>query len=104
MNLNIRFAQMTMALIAQTVIRQLRVRLGEPVATWDAHHFTKDVLHALEGDVRVTGDTIAVTYYNAPNAELLRRHYQGLPEKLANEGTSPEVPWLYGFKLDFRFR
>lgn len=104
MNLNIRFAQMTMALIAQTVTRQLRIRLGEPVAAWDAHHFAKDVLHALEGDVRVTGDTIVVTYYNAPNADLLRRHYQGLPEKLAKEGTSPEVPWLYGFKLDFRFR
>lgn len=104
MNLNIRFAQMTMALIAQTITRQLRLRLGEPFAAWDASHFAKDVLHALEGDVRVTGDTIVVTYYNAPHAELLRRHYHGLPEKLANEGTSPEIPWLYGFKLDFRFR
>lgn len=104
MNLHIRYAQMTMALIAQTVTRQLRLRLGEPVAAWDAHHFAKDVLHALEGDVRVTGDTIVVTYYNAPNAELLRRHFQGLPDKLASEGTAPEIPWLYGFKLDFRFR
>jgi hypothetical protein len=104
MNLNIRFAQMTMSLIAQTVIRQLRLRLGKPVAAWDAHHFAKDVLHALDGDVRVTGDTIVVTYYNAPNADLLRSHYQGLPDKLVQQGVSPEIPWLYGFKLDFRFR
>ncbi len=104
MNLNIRFAQMTMSLIAQTVIRQLRLRLGKPAAAWDAHHFAKDVLHALDGDVRVTGDTIVVTYYNAPNADLLRSHYQGLPDKLVKQGVSPEIPWLYGFKLDFRFR
>ena len=104
LNLNIRYAQMTMALIAQAVIRQLRVRLGEPVATWDAHHFAKDVLHGLDGDVRVRHDTIVVTFYNAPNAELLRRHYEGLPDKLAHEGTLPAIPWLYGFKLDFRFR
>ncbi len=41
MNLNIRYGQMTMALIAQTVIHQLRTRLGEPYAvgtptTWHA--------------------------------------------------------------------
>lgn len=104
MNLNIRYGQMTMSLIAQAVVQQLRTRLGGPVAEWDARHFAKDVLHALEGDVRVEGDTIVVTYYKAPNAELLRSHYEGLPEKLANEGTAPEIPWLYDFKLDFRFR
>ena len=54
--------------------------------------------------MRVTGDTIVVTYYNALNAELLRSQYEGLPEKLADEGTAPEIPWLYGVKLDFRFR
>ena len=104
LNLNIRYGQMTMSLIAQAVIQQLRTRLGGPVATWDAQHFAQHVLHALEGDVRVEGDTIVVTYYNAPNAELLRSHYEGLPKKLAAEGTAPEIPWLYGFKLDFRFR
>ena len=54
--------------------------------------------------MRVTGDTILVTYYNAPNVEQLRAHYQDLPEKLAAEGVRPEIPWLYGYKLDFRFR
>ena len=104
LNLNIQYGQMTMSLIAQAVIQQLRTRLGGPVATWNAQHFAQHVLQALEGDVRVEGDTIVVTYYNAPNAELLRSHYEGLPDKLAAEGTAPEIPWLYGFKLDFRFR
>jgi len=27
-----------------------------------------------------------------------------VPEKLAREGVNPEIPWLYNFKLDFRFR
>lgn len=104
MNLNIRYGQMTMALIAQAVIHQLRTRLGEPVNHWDADHLAKDLFQGLDGDVRVKDDTIIVTYYNAPNADQLRLHYEGLPEKLANEHIAPEIPWLYNFKLDFRFR
>src|SRR5205823_6546880 len=56
------------------------------------------------GDVRVTADTIVVTYYNAPNTEALKGHYEGLPDKLQAQGVKPEIPWLYGYKLDFRFR
>ncbi len=37
-NLPIRYGQMTMALIAQTVVHQLRSRLGEPMSGWDASH------------------------------------------------------------------
>jgi hypothetical protein len=91
-------------LLAQTVLRQLRLRLGEPIASWDARHLAKDVLAGWEGDVRVTADTIVVTYYNAPNAEALKGHYEGLPGKLRAQGVNPEVPWLYGYKLDFCFR
>ena len=54
--------------------------------------------------MRVQKDTILVTYYNAPNAALLQQHYQGLPEKLQAQGINPRVPWLYNFKLDFRFK
>jgi hypothetical protein len=102
-NLNIRYGQMTLALVAQTVIHQLRQRLGEPMNQWDARHLAKALLQGLEGDVRVTKDTIIVTYYNAPNAEVLRRHYEGLPKKLAAENVDPKIPWLYNYKLDFRF-
>jgi hypothetical protein len=104
MNLNIRYGQMTLALIAQTVIHQLRERLGEPYCRWDADHLARDLFFALEGDVRVKQDTILVTYYNAPNVEQLRAQYEDLPDKLQQQNIRPEIPWLYGYKLDFRFR
>jgi hypothetical protein len=103
-NLHIRYGQMTMALVAQAVLQQLRQRLGQPEASWNAKHFAKAFLQGLEGDVRVTHDTIIVTYYNAPNAERLRQHYEGLPEKLRAENLAPQIPWLYNYMLDFRFR
>jgi hypothetical protein len=103
-NVNIRYGHMTMALLAQAVLHQLRGRLGEPMRTWDAKHLAKDLLQSLEGDVRVSADTIVVTYYNAPNAESLRGHYEDLPNKLRAANLNPQVPWLYNYKLDFRFR
>ena len=54
--------------------------------------------------MRVKHDTIIVTYYNAPNTDQLRLHYEGLPEKLAAQHVAPGISWLYDFKLDFRFR
>jgi len=104
LNLNIRYGQMTMALIAQAAIQQLRCRLGEPYSGWDATHLAKSLLGGLEGDIRVCDDTIVVTYYNAPDAGQLRYHYEGLPDRLQSEHIDPHIPWLYGFKLDFRFR
>jgi hypothetical protein len=103
-NLNIRFGQMTLALVAQGTIEQLRRRLGEPYAAWDAEHLARSVLNGINGDIRVHDDTILVTLYNAPNPERLREHYQDLPAKLRREGIDPHIPWLYHFKLDFRFR
>jgi hypothetical protein len=104
LNLNIRYGQMTMAIIAQAVLNRLRHRLGEPYDQWDANHLARSILAGLEGDVRVHDDTILVTYYNAPNAAQLREHYEGLPHRLAAERVDPHIPWLYGYKLDFRFR
>jgi len=104
MNLNIRYGQMTMALIAQAALHRLRRRLGAPHSQWDAGHLARSLLAGLEGDVRVSGNKIVVTYYNAPNVEQLRRHYEDLPAKLATEQIDPQIPWLYGYELDFRFR
>jgi hypothetical protein len=104
LNLNIRYGQMTMALLAQAVIHQLRKRIGPPFDSWDAAHLGKNLFGGLEGDIRVQDDTILVTYYNAPNPELLRAHYEGLPQKLESENIDPRIPWLYNFKLDFRFK
>ena len=71
---------------------------------WDARHLAKVVLAGLDGDVRATGDTIVVTYSNAPHADRLRAHYENLPRRLQGENIDPRLPWLYNFKLDFRFR
>jgi hypothetical protein len=95
---------MTMALVAQAVIHQLRQRLGEPFSQWDSVHFARDLFGGLEGDVRVCTDTILITYYNAPRAEKWKQHFEDLPHRLQKEGVDPRVPWLYNFKLDFRFR
>jgi Transposase DDE domain len=103
-NLNIRYGQMTMALIAQTVLHQLRQRLGLPLSQWDSGHLATGLLRGIEGDIRVGEDTVVVTYYNAPELEHLRPHYEGLPQRLQAEGIDPRIPWLYNFKIDFRFR
>ena len=104
LNLNIRYGQMTTALIAQALLHQLRRRLGEPYSGWDAGHMAKSLLGGPGGRLRVRDDTIVVTYYNAPDAGQLRQHYEGLPDRLQSEHIDPHIPWLYGFKLDFRFR
>jgi len=104
MNLNIRYGQMTMALIAQAACFMMRQRLGSPVDQWDAPHVSKDFFRGLEGDIRVQRDSIVVTYYNAPNPDLMKKHYENMPEKLSSEGINPTIPWLYDFKLDFRFK
>lgn len=104
LNLNIQYGKMTMSLLAQSALHMLRTRMGAEVATWDAKHFSNDILKGLEGDVRVKHDTIVVTYYNAPCKDLLEKHYAQLPEKLIKEGVSAHIPWLYNFKLDFRFK
>ena len=103
-NLNIRYGQMTMALVAQAAIDQLRKRLSLPTTSWDAKHMATAIFAGLEGDVRVQANTITVTYYNAREADKLRGHYENLPAKLRAEKIDPRVPWLYGFELDFRFR
>jgi hypothetical protein len=104
LNLNIRYGHLSMALIAQAAIHQLRQRLGPPCAQWDAPHLARHLFEGLDGDIRVEDQTIVVTLYNPPNAALLKQSYEQLPDKLATEGVSPEIPWLYNFKLDFRFK
>jgi hypothetical protein len=104
MNLNIQYGKMTMALLAQAAIFMMRQRIGEPVAKWDSEHLAKDIFRGLEGDIRVKRDTIIVTYYNAPNVTLMKSQYENLPDTLSAEGISPHIPWLYDFKLDFRFK
>ena len=104
LNLNIRYARASFALVAQAALHQLRERLGSPYAQYTAEHFAQELFARLDGDLRVHKDTIIVTYYNAPAVESLKYHYENLPKKLEKEGVDPRIPWLYNFKLDFRFR
>jgi hypothetical protein len=104
LNLHIRLGQMTLALVAQALIHQLRQRLGTPYSQWDSPHFARDLFTGLEGDLRVEQDTILVTYYNAPNAQQWKHHFENLPQQLEKEKVDPRIPWLYNFKLDFRFK
>ena len=89
---------------AQAVIHQLRKRLGLPFAQWDSVHLAQDLFSGLEGDVKVHKDTVLVTYYNAPQAKDWKGHFENLPQRLKKEGVDPRIPWLYNFKLDFRFK
>jgi hypothetical protein len=104
LNLNIRLGQMSLALLGQAIIHQLRRRLGAPYQQWDSPHFARDFFTGLEGDIRVERDTIVVTYYNAQGAAQWKHHFENLPEKLEQEKVNPRIPWLYNFKLDFRFK
>jgi hypothetical protein len=92
-NLNIRYGQMTMGLLAQDAIAQFRKRLAPATANWDAKHMATAYFGGLEGDVRlVEGDRILVTYYNSPGTDRLRVHHEELPAKLRAENGDPHVP------------
>ena len=103
-NLHIRYGQMTMALLAQAALHMLRTRLAPPFDSWTAACLASRLLRGLDGDLRVHRNRILVTYYNAPEARTMRRHYENLPRILRKEGVDSRVPWLYNFELDFRFK
>ena len=104
MNLNVRYGHMSMALVAQAAISQFRQRVGPPWSEWDAKHLADAVFRGIDGDIKVSGDTIVVTLYNVPAVDKLRSCYEGLPEKLKAEQVEQRIPWLFGYKLDFRFK
>lgn len=103
-NLNIIFGKMNMALFAQAAIYQFRQKIPEPYNRWDATHIADAIFRGLDGDIRVKNDTIVVTCYNVPAQYQLHKHYTNLPKRLEEEGVDPRIPWLYNFKLDFRFK
>ena len=104
LNLHIRFAKLTMALIAQAAIYELRKKLPGDINNWTAQSMARKLFNGIDGDLSVKDDTITVTFYNAPQAQTLKDHYTNLPQKLQTQGIDPRVPWLYNFKVDFRFK
>jgi len=103
-NLNIKYGKQTLALIAQAATHQLKNKLPETYKHWTAANTAQKVLTNMEGDIRVEDDTIIVTYYRDHEKLKLRRHYENLPKILESEGVNPKIPWLFDFKLDFRFK
>jgi hypothetical protein len=104
MNLNVRYGKMSLALIAQSAIYQLRQKLPPPYKQWSAMTMADNIFRGIDGDIRVHDDTILATLYNVPNNLNLAQHYSNLPSKLIAEGIDPRIPWLYGLKLDFSFK
>ncbi len=103
-NLNVRYGKMSLALLAQAASYELRKILPKPYNRWDCSHLADALFTKIDGDIRIKDDTIIVTCYNAPNELNLQDNYKGLPDKLASEGISPKIQWLYYYKLDFRFK
>ncbi len=103
LNLNIRYGKLAMSLIAQAVTYQLRKKLDNKYKNWNAKHLGTEILAWADGDIRVKDDTIIVTFYDAPK-HINPKQYIGLPKILKNEGIDPRVPWLFDYKLDFRFK
>lgn len=104
LNLNVRYGKMSLALIAQAATYEFRKKLPKPYRSWNAIHLAQAVFTKIDGDIRVKGDTIIVTCYNTPKELNLENYYQDLPTKLRSEGINPQIPWLYNYKLNFRFK
>lgn len=103
-NLNIKYGKQSLALIAQAATHQLKNKLPDHYKNWTAAHIAQQVLTNMEGDIRVQGDTIIVTYYRDHEKLKLKNNFENLPRKLEAEGINPKIPWLFDFKLDFRFK
>lgn len=104
LNMNIRLGKLSMGMIAQAAIFQLRQKLPREMKNWTAESLAEKLFSSIDGDIRVKNDTIIVTFYNAPNNDFFKERYQNLPKILEAEGVDPRIPWLYNFKLDFRFK
>lgn len=102
-NLNIRYGKLALTMMAQAATYQLRNKLNQEYKTWNAQHLANEIVGRADGDIRVHDDTIFVTFYGAPK-HINPNQYIGLPRILESQGINPKIPWLYNFKLDFRFK
>ena len=103
-NLNIKYGKQTLALLAQAATHQLKKKLPVNYRHWTAAHTPQQVLTNMEGDIRVDDDTIIVTFYRDHEKLKLRQNFENLPKILESEGVNPKIPWLFDYKLDFRFK
>lgn len=104
LNLNIRLGKLSMGMTAQALIYQLRQKLPADMRNWTVESLAERLFSSMDGDIRVKDDTIIITYYNAPIDDYFKEQYKNLSKKLEAEGVDPRVPWLYDFKVNFRFK
>lgn len=104
LNLNIRFNKMSLGLVSQAVVYQFRQKLPPELRHFTATSLAEKVFSRIDGDIRVKGETIIVTFYNAPFEGFFKEQYTNLSQKLSNAGVCPKIPWLFDFKLEFRFK
>jgi hypothetical protein len=104
LNLNIRLGKLSMGMMAQALIYQLRQKLPADMRNWTVESLAERLFSSMDGDIRVKDDTIIITYYNAPIDDNFKEQYKNLPRKLEAEGLDSRVPWLYNFKVNFRFK
>lgn len=103
-NLNIRYGRQTMALLAQAAAYRFRQNLPKPYSQWTAASLADKALANMEGDIRVKDDYIIVTYYRDHERLNIKDKYTNISTVLENEGVSPKIPWLFNYKLAFRFK
>jgi hypothetical protein len=77
---------------------------GPDVSGFEA--FAGELFRRVNAEFAADGDFAGgvITFYNPPQAAALRPHDENLPAKLQADGVKPNIPWLYNFKLDFRFK
>lgn len=103
-NLNVRYGKQSLALLAQAATHQLKSKLPKPYSQWTAASLAEKVLTNMEGDIRIKDDKIIVTYYKDHEKLGLKNIYHNVNQQLENNGVSPKIPWLFDYKLEFRFK
>jgi Transposase DDE domain len=103
-NLNIKYGKQSLALIAQAAAHKLKTKLPQTYKTWTAEHTAREVLTNMEGDIRVVDDNIIVTCYRDHEKLNLKEKFENLPQILEAERVNPRIPWLFDYKLNFRFK
>ncbi len=103
-NLNLRYAKQSLALLAQAATYRFRQNLPSPYSQWTAANLADQALANMEGDVKVKDDCIVITYYKDHEKLGIKEQYENISTVLENEGVSPKIPWLFDYKLAFRFK
>jgi hypothetical protein len=92
-NLNIRYRQMSLALIAQAAIHQFRKRVGPLGESWDSEYLAKPYLSGLEGRRPGCGQgDRPCDILQREGCGLLENSDAGLPKKLGAERIDPHIP------------